>query len=106
MTDIVGGLTAAGQAGVTGVSGFLGLLSSSAAANTSDASLGGVSLQQFTTDEKITFGVGIPESATASAPYDMLLSMTAPATVGWASVAMGGGSTYPLNVHNPPALIA
>lgn len=92
MTDILGSITAAGQAGSTGISGLFGLLPSSEAAKTADATLGGVSLQQFTTDDKITFGVGIPEAATSSAPYDMLLSMTAPATVGWAGIAMGGGS--------------
>lgn len=92
MTDILGSIASAGQAASTGIGGFLGLLPSSAAATTCDASLAGACLQQYTTGDKVTYGVAIPDSASASTPYDMLVSITAPSTVGWAGVAMGGGS--------------
>lgn len=94
MTDILGSIAAAGQAASTGIGGFLGLLPTSAKATTCDASLAGACLQKYTTTDKVTYGVGIPDTATASAPYDILVSMTAPSTVGWAGVAMGGGSEY------------
>ncbi len=38
----------------------------------------------------ISFKIAIPDSAAAGKPFDILLSMTAPKTLGWAGIAWGG----------------
>lgn len=48
----------------------------------------------------ITFRIAIPE--TTAAPFDVLLQIVAPVTVGWASVAWGGKmANNPLTVGWP-----
>ncbi|RKU41441.1 hypothetical protein DL546_001394 [Coniochaeta pulveracea] len=56
---------------------------------------------QFTTTNNIAFRIAIPDTAT-SAPFDVLVQIVAPKSVGWAGIAWGGQMTYnPLTVAWP-----
>ena len=45
--------------------------------------------EEFTTSASITYRVAVPAGATA--PYDVAFQIEAPAAVGWAGIAWGGG---------------
>lgn len=50
-----------------------------------------ICFQEFSSPQKVSYRIAIPDSATASAPYDVLLQIVAPkAAAGWAAVAWGG----------------
>ncbi|KAK4183733.1 hypothetical protein QBC35DRAFT_525934 [Podospora australis] len=51
---------------------------------------------EWVSPEKIAYRVAIPENATATADFDVLLQIQAPSTVGWAGIAWGG-----VMVNNP-----
>lgn len=47
----------------------------------------------------VSYRIAIPDTATATAPYDIALSIVAPKAIGWAGVAWGGAMTNnPLTV--------
>ena len=59
---------------------------------------------EFTSTNNIAFRIAIPDTATAAAPFDVLLQIVAPKTIGWAAIAWGGQMTYnPLTVAWPNA---
>jgi hypothetical protein len=46
----------------------------------------------YTNDDGIRFGIAIPEAK--AAPFDIIVQITAPLTVGWVGLAWGGAMTY------------
>jgi hypothetical protein len=57
---------------------------------------------EFTSTNNIAFRIAIPDTATASTPFDALLQIVAPKATGWAAIAWGGQMTYnPLTVAWP-----
>ena len=61
-----------------------------------------VCYSEFTSTNNIAFRIAIPDTATASAPFDVLLQIVAPKATGWAAIAWGGQMAYnPLTVAWP-----
>ncbi|KAB5513258.1 hypothetical protein GE09DRAFT_1209055 [Coniochaeta sp. 2T2.1] len=61
-----------------------------------------VCYSEFTSTNNIAFRIAIPDTATASAPFDVLLQIVAPKAIGWAAIAWGGQMAYnPLTVAWP-----
>lgn len=57
---------------------------------------------EFTSTNNIAYRIAIPDTATASAPFDVLLQIVAPKATGWAAIAWGGQMAYnPLTVAWP-----
>ena len=63
--------------------------STAAAAKYCDAATT-ICYSEYTSPAKVVYRIAIPDTATASAPFDVLLSIVAPTTVGWAAIAWGG----------------
>ena len=77
--------------------------SASAAAKYCDASTT-ICYSEYTSPAKVVYRLAIPDTATATAPFDVLLSIVAPTTVGWAGIAWGGQMAYnPLSIGWPNA---
>jgi len=54
---------------------------------------------EFVSTNGVSYRVAIPDSAAAGKPYDILVSLTAPKSIGWAGMAWGGSmSNNPLTV--------
>lgn len=49
--------------------------------------------------QTISYRLALPQSATAGSPYDVVLQVVAPLSVGWAGIAFGGNM-----VRNPLAV--
>lgn len=59
----------------------------------------GTALSQFDTPNSISYRIAIPQTATATAPFDIFLSIVAPKAIGWAAIAWGGAmANNPLTV--------
>ncbi|KAI1268195.1 iron reductase domain protein [Xylariaceae sp. FL1019] len=59
----------------------------------------GIVFQSMTTEPGIDYRLALPANASATAPYDVILQIVAPITIGWAGWAWGGAMTYnPLTV--------
>jgi hypothetical protein len=57
---------------------------------------------EFSSTNNIIFRVAIPDTATATTPFDLLLQIVAPKAIGWAGLAWGGAMTYnPLTIAWP-----
>ena len=63
--------------------------STSAAAKYCDAATT-ICYSEYTSPAKVVYRIAIPDTATATAHFDVLLSIVAPTTVGWAAIAWGG----------------
>lgn len=46
-------------------------------------------LSEYKTTSNVAYKIAIPDAG--AAPFDMLISITAPAATGWAGLAFGGG---------------
>ena len=64
----------------------LALVGSSFAAKVCDAATG-ICYNDFTSTNGINYRIAIPDNATATAPFDIVLSITALKAVGWAGIA-------------------
>ncbi|KIH95167.1 hypothetical protein SPBR_03535 [Sporothrix brasiliensis 5110] len=54
---------------------------------------------EYVSPNGVSFRIAIPDTATATAPYDIALSIVAPKAIGWAAVAWGGAmANNPLTV--------
>ncbi|KAI1129956.1 actin-domain-containing protein [Nemania abortiva] len=59
----------------------------------------GITFQSATNSEGITYRVALPADASAEKPYDVIIQIVAPISMGWVAWAWGGGMTYnPLTV--------
>jgi hypothetical protein len=92
---------------------LLAAIGSAAAASTPDAqdvsvttkycdAASTICYSEFTSTNNIVYRIAIPDTATASAPFDVLLQIVAPKATGWAGLAWGGQMAYnPLTVAWP-----
>ncbi|TLD18532.1 hypothetical protein PspLS_10256 [Pyricularia sp. CBS 133598] len=86
------------------LSGALHLGSAATLSKRQSEPSGSIPFAQFTTpaSTNIDFRFAVPSTASANAPFDIFLQVTAPKAQGWAGIAWGGSMTYnPLLVAWP-----
>lgn len=76
----------------TWLPGALALLSGVDAAKVCEGT-GGLCYSSYTTSKNVTYRVAIPSDAKQGAAYDVVLSVIAPYSIGWAGFAWGGQMT-------------
>ncbi|KAI0096255.1 actin-domain-containing protein [Nemania sp. FL0031] len=86
----------------TSLAGLLGLFTLASAQSDSaefvDADTG-ITFQSSTNSEGVTYRLALPADASAEKPYDVIIQIVAPVSMGWVAWAWGGSMTYnPLTV--------
>ncbi|KAI0389099.1 actin-domain-containing protein [Xylariaceae sp. FL0594] len=84
---------------VAGLLSFVSLVSAQADSEPFTDAETGITFQSATNSEGVTYRLALPADASADKPYDVILQVVAPITLGWTGWAWGGAMTYnPLTV--------